>query len=475
MSKSSSAAWCPVMRASWPPGRRHGNQPRPETRPGIREAVALSCSHARRFLRRHRPYPGRPLPRPASRRSRARSSRSGRPRAPSERSVEPRPPATTSSSSTTARPSPTGCPTTATSSPASSRTSSPATRPCGAGGSSAASAGTATACPPRWRPRRSSASRAAARSPSTASTASTTTAGPRCCATPTEWERYVTRQARWVDFANDYKTMDLSYMESVMWAFKQLWDKGLLYEGYRVLPYCWECETPLSNFETRLDDAYRDRQDPAVTVAFTLEPATGPAPSWWPGPCRSGPGRRRRGRCRRTWPSPSGPTSTYAVFERGRRPRFLARRGAPSAATRSSSEGADAARHGHRAATWSGRRYRPLFPFFAEHARTPSGSSAPTSSTTDEGTGVVHMAPGFGEDDQIVCARRRHRRSSARSTTGAASPPRSRLRGPAGLRRQPADHPGPARQQGVAGAPRHLRPQLPALLAHRHAARSTRP
>ncbi len=71
--------------------------------------------------------------------------------------------------------------------------------------------------------------------------------------------------------ANGYKTMDLDYMESVMWAQKQLFDKGLLYEGLRVLPYCWECETPLSNFETRMDDSYRDRQDPAVTVLFTLE------------------------------------------------------------------------------------------------------------------------------------------------------------------------------------------------------------
>ena len=85
-----------------------------------------------------------------------------------------------------------------------------------------------------------------------------------------EWERYVSRQARWVDFSNDYKTMDLSYMESVMWAFKQLHNKGLLYEGFRVLPYCWECETPLSNFETRQDNAYRSRQAPAVTVAFPL-------------------------------------------------------------------------------------------------------------------------------------------------------------------------------------------------------------
>ena len=116
-----------------------------------------------------------------------------------------------------------------------------------------------------------------------------------------EWEPYVTRQARWVDFDNDYKTMDLSYMESVMWAFKQLWDKGLIYEGYRVLPYCWECETPLSNFETRLDDAYRDRQDPAVTVVVRARRRR--AAGSWCGP-------PRRGRCRRTSPSPSGPTST---------------------------------------------------------------------------------------------------------------------------------------------------------------------
>ena len=69
-----------------------------------------------------------------------------------------------------------------------------------------------------------------------------------------EWQEYVTRQARWVDFDNDYKTLDPGYMESVIWAFKQLWDKGLAYEGYRVLPYCWRDETPLSNHELRMDD-----------------------------------------------------------------------------------------------------------------------------------------------------------------------------------------------------------------------------
>ena len=85
-----------------------------------------------------------------------------------------------------------------------------------------------------------------------------------------EWEQYVGRQARWVDFENDYKTMDLSYMESVMWAFKQLWDKGLCTRPTGSCPT--PAETPLSNFEIRLDDATRPRQDPAITVGLDLVP-----------------------------------------------------------------------------------------------------------------------------------------------------------------------------------------------------------
>ena len=129
-----------------------------------------------------------------------------------------------------------------------------------------------------------------------------------------EWIHTVTRQARWVDFHNDYKTMDRPYMESVMWALKELWKKGLLYEGYRVMPYSWAAETPVSNFETRLDDAYRDRQDPAITVRFELEGADGDKPSelwvWTTTP----------------WTLPSnlaiavGPEIEYAVYEiQGRR------------------------------------------------------------------------------------------------------------------------------------------------------------
>jgi isoleucyl-tRNA synthetase len=90
-----------------------------------------------------------------------------------------------------------------------------------------------------------------------------------------EWRNYVTRQARWVDFDNDYKTMDLSYMESVLWAFQQLYKKGLVYEGHRVMPYSWAMQTPVSNHETRMDDATRPRQDPAITIAFTLHAREG--------------------------------------------------------------------------------------------------------------------------------------------------------------------------------------------------------
>ncbi|HWJ08964.1 MAG TPA: class I tRNA ligase family protein, partial [Nocardioides sp.] len=87
-----------------------------------------------------------------------------------------------------------------------------------------------------------------------------------------EWRDYVTRQARWVDFDHDYKTLEPGYMESVIWAFKQLHDKGLVYEGFRVLPYCWNDQTPLSNHELRMDDdVYKMRQDPAVTVGLRLE------------------------------------------------------------------------------------------------------------------------------------------------------------------------------------------------------------
>ncbi|HTM44061.1 MAG TPA: class I tRNA ligase family protein, partial [Polyangiaceae bacterium] len=83
-----------------------------------------------------------------------------------------------------------------------------------------------------------------------------------------EWRKTVTRMGRWVDFDNDYKTMDRSFMESVWWVFKQLWDKGLVYKSYRIMPYSWALATPLSNFEANSN--YKDVQDPAITVRFKV-------------------------------------------------------------------------------------------------------------------------------------------------------------------------------------------------------------
>ncbi len=215
-----------------------------------------------------------------------------------------------------------------------------------------------------------------------------------------EWERYVTRQARWVDFANDYKTMDLSYMESVMWALKQLWEKDLLYEDYRVLPYCWECETPLSNSETRQDDAYRDRQDPAITVAFAVEPTSDAVPEVVAGPLQLWVWTTT------PWTLPSnlalavGPDVSYAVFEREGSHFVLGESTTGNyetqleGATRIGTvEGRDLV----------GRHYRPLFPWFSD---TPEAFVVLGEEfvTTEEGTGVVHLAPGFGEDDQVACA-----------------------------------------------------------------------
>jgi isoleucyl-tRNA synthetase len=211
------------------------------------------------------------------------------------------------------------------------------------------------------------------------------------------WERYVTRQARWVDFQNDYKTMDLSYMESVIWAFRRLWELGLAYEGERVLPYCWECETPLSNFETRQDDAYRPREDPAVTVAFTLDPPSPPPAT--PGPA-DGP-LALLVWTTTPWTLPSnlalavGPDITYDIFDRDGVPTALAHDRVDAYAT--VLEGATPL-GSVRGEALVGRTYRPLFEFFATEPgafRVLAGDFV----ATDEGTGVVHIAPGFGEDD----------------------------------------------------------------------------
>ncbi|MEV8508091.1 isoleucine--tRNA ligase [Actinoplanes sp. NPDC051475] len=205
-----------------------------------------------------------------------------------------------------------------------------------------------------------------------------------------DWERYVTRQARWVDFGNDYKTLDPSYMESVMWAFKTLHDKGLVYEGFRVLAYCFRCETPLSNTETRMDDVYRDRTDPALTVTFKLE--TGERIAVW---------------TTTPWTLPSnlalavGPDIEYAVLEKDGEKLILGA-GRVTAYTKEL-EGFDQVGTvlGRELA---GRRYEPMFDFLVEQAGPNAFQVLAADYVSDEdGTGVVHQAPAFGEDDQNVC------------------------------------------------------------------------
>ncbi|HEY3503890.1 MAG TPA: isoleucine--tRNA ligase [Actinocatenispora sp.] len=207
-----------------------------------------------------------------------------------------------------------------------------------------------------------------------------------------EWRRYVRRQARWVDFDNEYRTLDATYMESVMWAFKSLYDKGLVYEGFRVLAYCWRCETPLSNTETRMDDAYRDRQDPAVTVTFTLDGGE-KLLVWTTTP----------------WTLPSnlaiavGPDIDYAVMERDGERWILAE----ARLSGYEKQLAGFTRVGTvTGAELVGRRYTPMFDFLVS---TVEGTPAYTVLgadfvTTEDGTGIVHMAPAYGEDDQNTCA-----------------------------------------------------------------------
>ncbi len=239
-----------------------------------------------------------------------------------------------------------------------------------------------------------------------------------------EWEAYVTRQARWVDFKNDYKTMDKNFMESVLWAFKELYKKGYIYESMRVMPYSWACETPLSNFETRLDNSYRERADKAVTVGFRLSQKPAGAPdgfkeyrimAWTTTP----------------WTLPSNLALAVAKdmkytcvgngdicfiladFAVGKYAKELgldnsaSLRGANGDVATPLDKSEIATDASVLAMTLNGSSllgltYEPLFPYFASHPnsfRILQGDFV----VEGDGTGVVHMAPGFGEDDQVVC------------------------------------------------------------------------
>ncbi len=206
-----------------------------------------------------------------------------------------------------------------------------------------------------------------------------------------EWQAYVTRQARWVDFDHDYKTLDPSYMESVLWAFKTLYDKGLVYEGLRVLPYCWNDETPLSSHELRMDDeVYQVRQDPAVTVGFRLE--TGELALIW---------------TTTPWTLPSNlamavhPDIDYVVVEHETERYVIAEARLASYARELGEDAAERVVERLTGADLLGRRYTPPFTYFAGHEHAHVVLAADYV-TTEDGTGLVHIAPAFGEEDKAV-------------------------------------------------------------------------
>jgi isoleucyl-tRNA synthetase len=233
-----------------------------------------------------------------------------------------------------------------------------------------------------------------------------------------EWRDYVTRQARWVDFDNDYKTMNPEFMESVIWAFKSLFDKGLVYEGFRVLPYCWNDETPLSNHELRMDDdVYQQRQDPAVTVGYALDPL--PDPGAGTDPVLDG--AHILIWTTTPWTLPSnlavmvGSDIDYVVVEGpvpgtgdpGRTARYVLAEARLAAYKRELFPDSDApvVLGRYRGADLIGRTYTPPFSYYAGHANAFRVVAADDAVTTTDGTGVVHTAGAFGEVDKEVTDR----------------------------------------------------------------------
>ncbi|MCZ9308318.1 isoleucine--tRNA ligase [Corynebacterium uberis] len=232
-----------------------------------------------------------------------------------------------------------------------------------------------------------------------------------------EWKEYVTRQARWVDFDNGYKTMNLGYMESVIWAFKQLYDKGLIYQGFRVLPYSWAEHTPLSNQETRLDDSYKMRQDPTLTVTM---PITGAAPGT-PGEQTLAEHPELGSAAAIAWTTtPWTLPSNLALAVNPAVDYVLVRVGEDGAAgfvgatllVAADLQGAYAKEFGEsaqvlgtfRGADLVGLTYKPVFDYFADRAEQGAFRILGADYvTTEDGTGIVHQAPAFGEDDMNTC------------------------------------------------------------------------
>jgi len=232
-----------------------------------------------------------------------------------------------------------------------------------------------------------------------------------------EWRATITRLGRWVNFDNDYKTMEPDYMETIWWVVKTLWEKGLLYEGHYILPYCPRCATVLSNHELNLG-GYKDVHDPSITVRFRIgNRSQGSADSgkesillpsdtyflaWTTTP----------------WTLPSnlalvlGPEIDYVLIEDlstsntlTPNPNYILAEARLGAYYKNETSGASQPGYKiiwrKKGSELNGLQYEPIFPYFKDTPnafRTFLGDYV----TTEDGTGIVHTAPGFGEDDQRV-------------------------------------------------------------------------
>lgn len=204
----------------------------------------------------------------------------------------------------------------------------------------------------------------------------------------TIWTDMFRRIGRWVDFNNDYKTMDMPFMESIIANFKALYEKGLIYEDYRVQPYSWSAQTPVSNFEVNL--GYRDKTDMAITVLFKLENNLNLL-VWTTTP----------------WTLPSnlmiavGADIDYVVMQEGNEKYVLAK----ALLGRYKQQLQQARQVGTiKGSELVGLSYEPMFPYFKNLKEKGCFKVlAGTFVSTEDGTGIVHIAPGFGQDDFDVC------------------------------------------------------------------------
>jgi len=204
-----------------------------------------------------------------------------------------------------------------------------------------------------------------------------------------EWKKTVERMGRWIDMENDYKTMNPEYMESIWWVFKSLWDKGFIYEGHKVVPYCPRCATPLSNFET--NQGYKDKQDPAVTVKFELEDEPNTFLLAW---------------TTTPWTLPSnlaiavGPDITYAKVKDVNGESYIMALDRISHYYKNPDE--YKVTEEILGKNMEGWKYKPLMPYYKNKAE-PKAFTVTLGNfvTLEDGSGLVHMAP-FGEDDMAT-------------------------------------------------------------------------